>query len=69
MFGGEVSEYRNFAAAFDSRMHSQPISSSDNLYYLNQHLSGEARELIECCLFMHADEEYNKAREILDRIW
>ncbi len=66
VFSGEVSEYRNFAAAFDSRVHSQPISSSDKLYYLNQHLS-EARELIECCLFMHADDGYKRAREILDR--
>ncbi len=34
---------------------------ADLLYYLNQHLSGEPKDLIEGCLHMDPDKGYSEA--------
>lgn len=64
-FRGEPTEYNAFIMAFDARIVSRVTNSSDKLYYLDQYLLGEPKELIGGCLFMHPDEGYQQARHIL----
>ena len=45
-FTGEVTEYKAFVIAFDTRIAARTAASADRLYYLQQHLQGEPRELI-----------------------
>lgn len=57
--------------AFDARVQSRVTDSADRLYYLDQHLIGEPKELISCCtcLHMEPDEGYKEARRLLQRKW
>jgi hypothetical protein len=45
-FKGDPMEYNSFMKAFDARIESEIANSADRLYYLNQHLVGEPKELI-----------------------
>ena len=42
------------------------ISDYDKLYYLNQYLKGEARELISSCMYMDATQGHAEAVKLLD---
>ncbi len=65
-FNGDITSYRSFIAAFDSRIASLASLDADRLYYLEQHLVGEPKNLIEGCLYMEATEGYTKARQLLE---
>ena len=65
-FDGDVLLYRQFIAAFDARITARTLDSRDRLYYLNQHLSGEPKDLINSCFFMAPTEGYLQARHLLD---
>ena len=39
-------EFKTFLMAFDARVQSRVTNSADRLYYLDQHLVGEPKELI-----------------------
>ena len=66
-FCGDVMEYRAFVMAFDVRIAPRIESCVDKLYYLDQHLVGEPKELIGGCLYMKAEEGYETARGLLDK--
>ncbi|KAK3752530.1 hypothetical protein QZH41_005142 [Actinostola sp. cb2023] len=66
-FKGAVIEYKAFMMAFDSRIKPKTTNNADRLYYLQQHLEGEAKDLIEGCLHLDPDEGYNEARKLLDK--
>ncbi|KAK3735936.1 hypothetical protein QZH41_003721 [Actinostola sp. cb2023] len=66
-FKGAVIEYKAFSQAFDSRIKPKTTNNADRLYYLQQHLEGEAKDLIEGCLHLDPDEGYNEARKLLDK--
>ncbi|KAK3726857.1 hypothetical protein QZH41_010519, partial [Actinostola sp. cb2023] len=66
-FKGAVIEYKSFMMAFDSRIKPKTTNNADRLYYLQQHLEGEAKDLIEGCLHLDPDEGYNEARKLLDK--
>ncbi len=62
-----MTEFRAFITAFDARVASHVVSNRDRLYYLDQHLSGEPKEMIEGCMYMHADDGYQQARYLLKK--
>ena len=66
-YKGDFLEYKSFVMAFDTRIRARTSSSADLLYYLNQHLDGEPKELIEGCLLMNPDAGYREARRILEK--
>ena len=53
--------------AFDARLQSSVTNSTDRLYYLDQHLIGEPKELISGCLHIEPDEGYKEARRLLQK--
>ena len=66
-FKGNPMDFKTFLMVFDSRIQSKVISSTDMLYFLDQHLVGEARELISGCLHMEPDEGYTEAWRLLEK--
>ena len=66
-FKGDPMEYKTFIMAFDARVQSKVISSADRLYYLDQHLTGEPKELVSGCLHIEPDEGYQEARKLLEK--
>ena len=66
-FKGDPLEFKTFLMAFDARVQSRVTNSADRLYYLDQHLIGEPKELISGCLHIEPDEGYKEARCLLQR--
>ena len=66
-FKGDPLEFKTFLMAFDARVQSRVTNSADRLYYLDQHLKGEPKELISGCLHIEPDEGYKEARRLLQR--
>ena len=66
-FTGDPIEYKTFVMAFDTRIRSKATTSSDLLYYLNQHLEGEPADLIQGCLHMAPEAGYTEARRLLQK--
>jgi hypothetical protein len=64
-FGGDPLDYKSFIKAFDTRIESKTPSSADRLYYLNQQLIGEPKELIGGCLYLEPEQGYSEARRLL----
>lgn len=64
-FKGEPMNYNSFIKAFDARIESKTSNYADCLYYLNQHLLGEPKELIGGCLYMEPEQGYVEARNLL----
>ena len=66
-FSGDLLDFANFINAFDSRIAIRVNSDADRLYYLNQHLLGEPKEIICGCLHMDPQFGYIEARQLLDK--
>ena len=64
-FKGDPIEYNTFISSFESRIASLASTDSDRLYYLEQHLQGEARELIGGCMYMEPSYGYHQALSLL----
>ena len=64
---GDPIEYKTFVMAIDTRIRSKATTSSDLLYYLNQHLKGEPADLIQGCLHMDPGAGYTEARRLLQK--
>ena len=65
-FAGDLLKFKNFVSAFDSRI-ARHCQSSDRLYFLDQHLEGEPKEIIQGCLHMDPESGYAEARRLLDK--
>ncbi|XP_066948585.1 uncharacterized protein [Macrobrachium rosenbergii] len=61
-FKGDPIEFANFMMAFDARIAPNASGDADKLYYLDQQLEGEAKDLIGGCLYMSSSEGYTTAR-------
>ena len=61
-FSDDPMEFSTFMMAFTSRIKSRVFSASDRLYYLNQHLADEAKNIISGCL--HIKPFYNVSTAI-----
>ena len=66
-FCGDVTEYYAFIRAFEARIASRSNSDADCLYYLDQLLIGEPKDLIGGCLHMDPIQGYHEARTLLQR--
>ena len=66
-FSGNPMKYKTFIMAFDARIQSRVASNADKLYYLDQHLIGEPKDLIGGCLHIEPDEGYVEARRLLEK--
>jgi hypothetical protein len=67
VFKGDPLEYRTFVMSFDTRIQYRVNNNADLLYYLNQHLSGEPKDMIEGCLHMDPETGYTEARRLLKK--
>ncbi|XP_043195315.1 uncharacterized protein LOC122366790 [Amphibalanus amphitrite] len=67
VFKGDVTQYRSFIRAFDSRIGSKTDSDSERLFYLEQYCAGKPRDIIRGCLHMTEDVGYLEARRLLER--
>ena len=66
-FSRDPMKYKTFIMAFDARIQSRVPSEADRLYYLDQHLIGEPKDLIGGCLHIQPDEGYPEARKLLEK--
>ncbi len=66
-FNGDPLEFSAFMMAFKARIVPYTNSDSDKLYYLNQHLEGEPKNLIAGCLFMEPRSGFDTAMEQLQK--
>ena len=67
VFKGDVTKYRSFIRAFDSRIGTKTDSDSERLFYLEQYCAGKPRDIIKGCLHMADDVGYAEARRLLER--
>ena len=66
-FKGDIIEYRAFIMGFEARVASKLTSSIDKLFYLDNSLLGDAKDLISGCLDINPDEGYLEARNLLEK--
>ena len=66
-FRGDPMDFHTFIMAFDARIVSRTTNYSDRLYYLDQHLVGEAKDLVGGCLHMEPMAGYMEARALLQK--
>ena len=64
---GHPIKYGTFIIAFKTWIESRTLNAADCLYYLEQHLEGELRELIGDCLHIDPAEGYKEARRLLEK--
>ena len=69
-FSGEnVTKYRPFVDAFDSCIHARAKDDKERLEYLDQHLTGKAKALIQGCRQETPSIGYAKAWRLLDETY
>ena len=66
-FSGNPMKFKTFFMAFDTSIQSRVTSNADKLYYLDQHLIGEPKDLIGGCLHIKPNEGYVEARRPLEK--
>ena len=66
-FKGDPIEYKMFTRAFDARIESRAVNGADRLYYLDQHLQGEPKDIISGCMYMDHERGYREARRLLEK--
>ncbi len=64
-FAGDLLEYQQFIMAFKAQIELK-THLSNCLFYLNQYLQGEAKELISGCLYADPIEGYIEAKRLLN---
>ena len=67
VFNGDVTKYRSFIRAFDSRVSSKTEDDEERLYFLEQYTSGKPRDVIRGCMNMSVGSGYLEARRMLER--
>ena len=66
IFDGNPLSYCTFMRAFETVIESNDQSDSGGrLYYLEQHTSGRAREIVRSCMYLNPEESYSKAKKLL----
>ena len=67
IFDGNPLSFCTFMRAFETVIEGNDQSDSDGrLYYLQQHTSGRAREIVRSCMYLNPDEGYSKAEKLLE---
>ena len=67
VFDGDVTKYRCFIRAFDSRIASKTDDPDERLYYLQTYVCGKPLEIIRRCMHMSDGSGYLEARRLLER--
>jgi len=65
-FKGDPIDYVSFIMSFDARILPNVSSAVNKLYYLEQLLEGESKDLVGGCMFMDPAFGYTEARRLLD---
>ena len=65
IFSGNPIDYCDFIRSFEHLIKPKTARPSARLYYLIQHTSGSAQELMKSCLSMREEEGYDEARRLL----
>ena len=65
-FDGDITKFRSFIRAFDTRIGNMITNDEERLHYLEQLTSGKPRDLVSSCLLMEPSEGYNEARRLLE---
>ena len=65
-FKGDPIDYHVFIRTFKTRIESRLNSNEARLQHLEQHLEGEAKELIKGCLHMEPSLGYAESKRLLD---
>ena len=66
-FSGDPAKYKTFIIPFDARIQARVGNDADRLYHLDQHLTGEPKDLIGGCLHLEPSVGYKEARRLLDK--
>ena len=66
IFDGNPLSYCTFLRAFETVIESNESDSGGRLYYLEQHTSGRAREIVRSCMYLNPGEGYSKAKKLLE---
>lgn len=62
-FSGDPTKHKTFIIAFDARIQARLANDADRLNYLDQHLTGEPKDLIGGCLHLEPDVGYKEAKD------
>ena len=66
-FSDDLTTFKSFVTAFDARVATYASSNADKLYFLDQHLEGEPKEIISGCFHLDQETGYFTARSLLDK--
>ena len=66
-FDGNVTNYRCFVRAFDSRIASKTDDPDERLYYLQTYVRGKPLDIIRGCMHMPDGSGYLEARRLLEK--
>ncbi|XP_043241053.1 uncharacterized protein LOC122391322 [Amphibalanus amphitrite] len=67
VFSGEITKYRSFIRAFESRILSKTEDDEEKLFFLDQYTRGKPRDVIRGCLHMSPGAGYREARRLLEQ--
>ena len=66
IFDGDITHFRSFIRAFDSRIGNMIKYDEERLHYLEQLTAGKPRDLVSSCLLMDPSAGYHEARHLLE---
>ena len=66
-FSGNVMEYRSFIRAFEARIAGRVEDAAEKLYYLDQYVTGKAKDLVKGCMHLEPSRGYDEARRMLEK--
>ena len=65
VFKGDPLEYKLFIRAFERGVENKTESNKDQLCFMEQYTSGQARDLVQSCLHMDPDKGFKEAKRLL----
>nr|XP_054604785.1 uncharacterized protein LOC129165520 [Nothobranchius furzeri] len=66
-FDGDPLQYQTFIRSFEHNIENRNKNPGDQLYYLEQHTSGQPRELVRSCLHMSPERGFERAKSLLQQ--
>ena len=67
VFSGKPLEYVHFRRSFKTLIENKAATAEEKIYYLQQYLTGEAKDAVSGCLYGTEEEDYHRAWQILER--
>ena len=66
VFDGDPLKYCTFMRAFETVIEANERDYAGRLYYLEQHTTGRAQEMVRSCMYLEPEEGYRKAKKLLE---